>query len=69
MEHKFLFETLKFLGFGCMEMNIWMYEIKGIQINGVDILLSIFADDTVLSNIHASIKFLEAVIVELRLQM
>ena len=39
-------------------------EIEGFQINGVDILLSLFADDTYLF-IHASIKCSEAVIVEL----
>ena len=113
VEHKFLYETLEFLGFGeslirlvkvafagCMDyaningqlsdpINISRDqgsplspilfllvaqiftrkiennpEIECIQINGVDILLSLFADDTDLF-IHASIKCLEGVIVEL----
>ena len=114
-EHKFLFETLDFLGFGeslirlvkvafhgCMDyanINGHLSEpiyisrglhqgsplspilfllvaqiftrkiennpkIEGIQINGVDILLSLFANDTDLF-IRASIECLEAVILEL----
>ena len=115
VEHKFLFETLDFLGFGeslirlvkvafhgCMDyanINGHLSEpiyisrgfhqgsplspilfllvaqiftrkiennpkIEGIQINGVDILLSLFADDTDLF-LRASIICLEAVILEL----
>ena len=39
-------------------------KIEGIQINGVDILLSLFADDTDLYH-RASIECLEALILEL----